>query len=66
MVRGYEQDHEPDGWPAIKQKHITAMANEIERLGKENEELRKSLWAAMKRDMAAMSAWYKNAVKFFE
>ena len=31
-LRGYEIDHEPEGWPAIKQKYLSAAAAEIESL----------------------------------
>lgn len=29
-VRDLEVDHEPDGWPAVKTKFLTAMADEIQ------------------------------------
>lgn len=32
LVRFYEQDHGPDGWPAVQMKLLTELANEIERL----------------------------------
>jgi len=31
-VRVYEQDHSPDGWPAVKMSFLTAMADVIEAL----------------------------------
>ena len=40
-VRIIEQDHEPDGWPAIQTHELRAAANEIQRL---REELAKREW----------------------
>jgi DNA repair exonuclease SbcCD ATPase subunit len=34
-VRLYEQDHAPDGWPAIKMHDVSALADAIEALQKE-------------------------------
>lgn len=31
-MRGFEADHEPDGWPAVKMKQVSALCDEIERL----------------------------------
>jgi predicted transcriptional regulator len=29
-VRGFEVDHEPNGWPAVRMEFLTDMANEIQ------------------------------------
>lgn len=39
----YAEDHEPDGWPAVKQKHLTAAAAELRRLYEVNQELLEAL-----------------------
>jgi len=39
-VRVYEQDHAPDGWPAIKMRDVSALADAIESLQAENERLK--------------------------
>ena len=31
-MRALEADHEPDGWPAVRMKEISALCDEIERL----------------------------------
>lgn len=31
-MRVFEQDHEPDGWPAVKMRQISALCDEIESL----------------------------------
>lgn len=31
-LRGFEADHEPDGWPAVKMRQISALCDEAERL----------------------------------
>lgn len=31
-MRGYESDHEPDGWPAVRMRQISALCDEVERL----------------------------------
>ncbi|MFA7290922.1 MAG: hypothetical protein WC023_01615 [Rhodocyclaceae bacterium] len=31
-MRGFEIDHEPEGWPAVKMRQISALCDEIERL----------------------------------
>lgn len=31
-MRGFEIDHEPDGWPAVRMRQISALCDEIERL----------------------------------
>ena len=31
-VRNMELDHEPDGWPAVRMRDVSALADEIERL----------------------------------
>ncbi len=31
-MRGLEEDHEPDGWPAVRMRQISALCDEIERL----------------------------------
>lgn len=31
-MRGFEADHAPDGWPAIRMRQISALCDEIERL----------------------------------
>ncbi len=32
QMRSFEFDHEPDGWPAIQMKQVSALCDEIERL----------------------------------
>lgn len=39
-MRGFAEDHEPDGWPAVKMSQITALCDEIDRLRAEVAELR--------------------------
>ena len=34
-LRLLEADHEPDGWPAVQLRDITALCSEIDRLGAE-------------------------------
>lgn len=31
-MRGFEIDHEPEGWPAIRMRQISALCDEIDRL----------------------------------
>ena len=31
-LRGFEADHEPDGWPAVRMRQISALCDEVERL----------------------------------
>ena len=31
-MRGFEIDHEPEGWPAVKMRQISALCDEIDRL----------------------------------
>jgi hypothetical protein len=31
-MRGFEIDHEPDGWPAVRMRQVSALCDEIERL----------------------------------
>lgn len=31
-MRGFEIDHDPDGWPGIRMRQVSALCNEIERL----------------------------------
>lgn len=31
-MRGFSTDHEPDGWPAVRMRQITALCDEIDRL----------------------------------
>lgn len=33
-MRWFEIDHEPDGWPAVRMRQITALCDEVERLRK--------------------------------
>ena len=42
-LRGFELDHSPDGWPAIRMRDISAMCNAIESLLAENERLKHNL-----------------------
>ena len=42
-LRGFEIDHSPDGWPAIRMREISAMCNAIESLLAENERLKHNL-----------------------
>ena len=39
-MRGFEIDHDPDGWPAIQMRDISAMCDAIESLLAENERLK--------------------------
>ena len=36
-MRGFEIDHEPDGWPGIQMREVSALCDEIERLQSESE-----------------------------
>ncbi len=40
-LRGFEQDHKPDGWPAIQMRDVTALLDTIEAQAKQIEVLRK-------------------------
>ena len=31
-LRGFEIDHEPDGWPGIRMREVSALCDEVERL----------------------------------
>lgn len=42
-LRGFEIDHSPDGWPAIRMREISAMCDAIESLLAENERLNHNL-----------------------
>ena len=42
-LRGFEIDHSPDGWPAIRMREISAMCDAIESLLSENERLKVEL-----------------------
>lgn len=42
-MRGFEIDHSPDGWPAIRMREISAMCDAIESLLAENERLKHNL-----------------------
>ena len=44
-LRGFEIDHEPNGWPAIQMRDISAMCDAIESLLAENERLKHNLQA---------------------
>ena len=45
-LRGFEIDHSPDGWPAIRMREISAMCDAIESLLAENERLNHNLTSA--------------------
>ena len=38
-MRGFEIDHEPDGWPAIQMRQISALCDEIDRLREDEKRL---------------------------
>ena len=42
-LRGFEIDHSPDGWPAIRMREISAMCEAVESLLAENERLKHNL-----------------------
>ena len=42
-LRGFEIDHEPDGWPGVRMRQISAMCDAIESLLAENERLKHNL-----------------------
>ena len=42
-LRGFEIDHSPDGWPAIRMREISAMCDAVEYLLAENERLNHNL-----------------------
>lgn len=42
-MRGFEIDHSPDGWPAIRMREISAMCDAVESLLAENERLNHNL-----------------------
>lgn len=42
-MRGFETDHEPNGWPAIQMRDISAMCEAIESLLAENKRLNHNL-----------------------
>ena len=53
-LRSFEIDHEPDGWPGVRMRQISAMCDAIESLLAENERLNAEL--AKYRD-APVVAW---------
>ena len=42
-LRSFEIDHEPDGWPGVRMRQISAMCDAIESLLAENERLKVEL-----------------------
>ena len=42
-LRGFEIDHSPNGWPAIRMREISAMCDAIESMLAENERLKHNL-----------------------
>ena len=42
-LRGFEIDHEPDGWPGVRMRQISAMCDAVESLLAENERLKHNL-----------------------
>ena len=42
-LRGFEIDHEPDGWPGVRMRQISAMCDAVESLLAENERLERNL-----------------------
>ena len=42
-LRGFEIDHLPDGWPAIRMREISAMRDAVESLLAENERLKHNI-----------------------
>ena len=42
-LRSFEIDHEPDGWPGVRMRQISAMCDAIESLLAENERLNHNL-----------------------
>ena len=42
-LRGFEIDHSPDGWPAVRMHEISAMCDAVESLLAENERLKAEL-----------------------
>ena len=42
-LRSFEIDHEPDGWPGVRMRQISAMCDAIESLLAENERLKHNL-----------------------
>ena len=42
-LRSFEIDHEPDGWPGVRMRQISAMCDSIESLLAENERLKVEL-----------------------
>lgn len=47
QIQQLDKDHEPDGWPAIRMKDLTILADEIVSLSDKVEKLNKALDAAM-------------------
>jgi hypothetical protein len=60
-VRMLEIDHEPNGWPAIQMRKLSAAANEIERLQAEVAMLRSALDAAAK-SVLFDAGYYKQQI----
>ena len=42
-LRSFEIDHEPDGWPGVRMRQISAMCNAVESMLAENERLNHNL-----------------------
>jgi hypothetical protein len=50
-MRGFEVDHEPDGWPGIRMREVSALCDELEAL-------REQLAAAQARIRRMSSVWF--------
>lgn len=47
-MRGFEFDHEPDGWPAVQMKQVSALCDEIDELRSQLETTKRELSASTK------------------
>jgi len=64
MARSLEKDHEPYGWPSVRMREMTILADEVERLEKENADLSQEL-EYLKKDRECDAGTLNNLGKEF-
>jgi len=64
MTRSLEKDHESYGWPAVRMREMTILADEVERLEKQNAELKQEN-EYLKKDRDCDVSTLKNLGKEF-
>ena len=64
MARSLEKDHGPCGWPAVRMREMTTLADGVERLEKQNTELKQEN-EFLKKDRDCDASTLKNLGKEF-